>query len=246
VSSEFKALRADIGRVEEGKDKRGKSMAQAVLKNKVPLQPTETQEISGVPQFGMEIVQAWPARRLWTREEYNHAYDAGIFRPEERLELIGGEIFIKMTQNGPHATAILLLQRILFTFFVTGFQVRIQLPLALGDSNQPEPDFAIVAGSDRDYVQHHPSTAALIVEISDSTLASDRKTKASLYAQAGIVDYWVLNLTDRVLEVYRDPAPLSGYPFGHYYRSITTYPDTASIAPLAAPEHAIAVADMLP
>ena len=221
-------------------------MAQAVLKNEIASpQSAASQETASVPQPHKEVAQIWPARRRWTREEFEKAGTLGIFGPEERLELIGGEIVEKMTQNSPHATAINLTAECIHAILTGGFHLRLQEPLNLGDS-QPEPDVALVTGKIRDYAQQHPTTALLIVEVSDTTLSFDRLTKASLYAQADIADYWVLNLTDRVLEVHRNPAPLSGYPFGHFYRSITTYPDTASIAPLATPDQAIVVADLLP
>ena len=185
-------------------------------------------------------------RRLWTRAEYARMAEHGFFGPDERLELIEGEITVKVTQNTPHATAILLTLRALYTLFATGFQVRVQLPFIAGDGSLIEPDFAIVAGNDRDALQSHPNTAALVVEISDTTLAYDRALKAGLYARANVLEYWIVNLADRTLEVHRQPAPMSERPLGHYYRSVIQYTAEESVAPLAAPGHAIAVADLLP
>ncbi len=188
-----------------------------------------------------------PGPRCWTREEFERAGDLGLFGPEERLELISGEIIKKMApQNSPHITGIRLVEEALRLAFPTGHDIRVQGPLALGSSSQPEPDVAVVTGSMRDYARHHPTTAVLIVEISDSTLRYDRTTKAELYAAAGIPEYWIVNLNDRVLEVHRQPAPMTGYTLGHYYRSVTQYLESESIAPLAAPDHSIEIADLLP
>jgi Uma2 family endonuclease len=189
---------------------------------------------------------ALPQRRLWTRAEFERIADAGVFGPEERLELIEGEITVKVPQNTPHATAIILALRALFTLFATGFQVRVQLPFIAGDGSLIEPDFAIVAGEDRDALQGHPTTAVLAVEVSDSTLVSDRTIKAGLYARAGVLEYWIINLVDRTLEVHRQPAPMSERPLGHYYRSVVQYMAEETVSPLAAPEHTVAVAALLP
>jgi Uma2 family endonuclease len=187
-----------------------------------------------------------PRRRLWTRADYERATQLGLFGPEERLELIEGEIIEKMPQNEPHSTGIQLGEEAMRAAFPQGHCVRVQLPLALNGKSMPEPDIAVVTGAIRDYAQKHPRTALLIIEVADSTLAYDRTTKGALYARAGIAEFWILNLIDRVLEVYRQPGPMAGRPLGHYYRSVVQYTETDSIAPLAAPAHVIAVASLLP
>lgn len=187
------------------------------------------------------------ARRCWTREEFALAAERGIFKPEERLELIEGDIYPKMCpQNSPHAVTIRLVEIALNRIFTTGFDVRGQLPLALGARSQPEPDVAVVEGSVRDDETAHPTTAVLVVEVADATLAQDRTMKASLYALAGIPEYWIVNLIDRVVEVYRQPAPMADQSFGHHYRSITRHTETESFAPLTTPEGVISVTDLLP
>jgi Uma2 family endonuclease len=188
---------------------------------------------------------ALPQRRLWTRAEFERIADAGVFGPEERLELIEGEIIVKVTQNSPHTTSMNLTAEALRPI-LTGLYIRIQQPLNIGAASQPEPDIAFVEGSIRDYAQAHPTTAVLIVEISDSTLAYDRRTKAGLYARAGVGEYWIVNLVDRTLEVHRQPAPMSERPLGHYYRSVVQYTAEETVSPLAAPEHTVTVAALLP
>jgi Uma2 family endonuclease len=99
--------------------------------------------------------------------------------------------------------------------------------------SEPEPDVAIVPGDLDDYAQAHPSRPVLTVEVSDSSLAADRERKGSLYARAGLADYWVLNLIDRVLEVYREPAPDSSAPYGWRYARREVFDARAEVVPLA-------------
>jgi Uma2 family endonuclease len=172
--------------------------------------------------------------------------DAGIVQEGERVELIEGELLDLPVQGPLHATAIGLGRDILARAFGDGFCVRVQLPLALGDYSEPEPDLAVVLGSPRDYAAEHPASAALVVEIADTTLPYDCRQKASLYARSGIVEYWIVNLRERVLEVCRDPAPDAAAEFGHDYQSRTTVTAGGQVAPLAAPERPVPVADLLP
>lgn len=180
-------------------------------------------------------------------EEFDCAGVKGIWKPEERLELIEGEVVVKVTpQETSHSTGTRLSDIALNRIFTTGYDVRTQLPLVFGPHSKPEPDIAVVTGSVRDYALVHPATAVLIIEVSDSTLRYDRTTKAALYARAGIADYWILNLNDRVLEVHRQPAPMTDQPLGYGYRSITRHTETDAVAPLAAPQSLVSVADLLP
>ena len=187
-----------------------------------------------------------PQRWLWTVKEFQRAYDLGAFGFETRLELIEGEIIRKMPQNEPHTWAIRAVEEALRSAFMPGHDVRTQLPLVLGLRSKPEPDIAVVIGSFNDYKRRHPTTAVLVVEVSDSTLALDRTTKAALYARAGIEDYWIVNLPDSVLEVHRQPAAMTDQPLGHHYRSITRLVPTDTIAPLGLPDVSIAVRSLLP
>ena len=189
-----------------------------------------------------------PGHHLWTREKYERATELGLLGPDDRVELIEGEIVQKMPQNSPHSTAISLTLEALRLAFPVGFVVRPQLPLNIGSLSQPEPDLAVVAGSARDYanVQPNAEDAVLVVEISDSTLLPDRTTKAALYARAGIGEYWIVNLPERILEAYRHPLPMADAPLGHGYRDITRLAETGTIAPITAPSFPVAVADLLP
>jgi Uma2 family endonuclease len=182
--------------------------------------------------------------RLWTRQEYERLVAEGFFHPEERLELVDGEIIRMTPQGSPHATASSLAADTLRTCFGPSHLVRVQMPLALGPDSEPEPDIAVVVGNARDYRDAHPQTAVLIVEVSDTTLTYDRERKARLYARATIPEYWIVNLLERRLEVYRDS--ISTGAGGPAYRTRVILDPSKTIAPLAAPSSSIAVADLLP
>jgi Uma2 family endonuclease len=109
----------------------------------------------------------------------------------------------------------------------------------------PEPDLAVVPGRRADYVGAHPTHAVLVVEVADSSLRLDRDEKGSLYARARIGEYWIVNLVDRVLETYRDPAPEPGASHGWRYRSVATLPPPALIAPAEFPKSLIQIAHLL-
>jgi Uma2 family endonuclease len=177
--------------------------------------------------------------RRWTRDEYYRMADSGILRPDDRVELIDGEILTMAPQKSPHATAMQLAYEALREAFGDGFHVRPQLPLALDETNEPEPDLAVVAGSPRDYAEDHPSTAVLVVEVAETSLGFDRGVKKALYARFGIPEYWIVDLIERLVEVYRSPQ-------GPDYREQRVLTDADSIAPFGPPAAVIAVADLLP
>jgi Uma2 family endonuclease len=184
--------------------------------------------------------------RRWTRQEYERMIDAGVLTSEDRVELIDGEIVTVTPQKSRHATAVSLVEIALRRGFGAPVVVRTQLPLALDPASEPEPDVAVVAGSPRDYRDAHPSGALLVVEVADTTLAFDRTVKASLYARAGIADYWVLNLVDEQLEVHREPRQATDAVRDWGYSAVERHGREARVAPLARPEHFIVVADLLP
>jgi len=177
--------------------------------------------------------------RRWTLEEYERLVEQGFFHPEEKIELVDGVIFEMTPQSSRHASGVRLTELALQPLYREGFDVRTQLPLALGLDAEPEPDVAVVPGHARDYIAAHPTTAVLIVEVADSSLLHDRKRKARLYARAGIPEYWLLNLVDWCLEVFRDPKAGS-------YATRTILREGDSVAPRTRPEAEIPVADLLP
>jgi len=172
--------------------------------------------------------------------------EMGIFAPNERVELIEGEILQMPPQNPSHSTGIRTIQETLRIAFGPGFDVRPQLPLLLNIASEPEPDIAIVRGSFRDYRTAHPRMALLVVEVSDTTLAFDRCEKASLYARADIQEYWIVNLLERVIEVHREARPDPDMPFDYGYARITCHDAGDTLSPLAAPNVKIPVTELLP
>jgi Uma2 family endonuclease len=155
--------------------------------------------------------------RRWTRQEYDRMVEAGVLTENDRVELIGGEILAVTPQNSPHATAVVLASDTLRSVLPPDCHVRSQLPLALGDDSEPEPDVAIVRGPVRAYHDAHPQSAVLILEVADSSLAFDRRVKGSLYARAGVSEYWIINLVDSVVEIYREPTQDPSARFGWSY-----------------------------
>ena len=178
--------------------------------------------------------------------EYDRLIDVGFFQPGDPIELIGGELMVAEPQGAEHYTAIRRCVRALEVAFGPGWEVRSQGPVGLDDESEPEPDVAVVPGAPEDYRGAHPSRPALTVEVAVSSLAIDRHHKGSLYARARLADYWILNLIDRVLEVYRDPIADAGAPFGWSYARTVTIPPSGRVAPLAALNATVAVEDLLP
>src|SRR5438093_2473252 len=189
----------------------------------------------------------YPIRtRHWTRKEYEHLVELGVLHEDEPIELIGGHMIVAEPKNSAHATAVGLTADALRTAFGPGWVVRQQDPVALDDESEPEPDVIVVPGRIRDYRHAHPARPSLIVEVADSSLSFDRRYKGSLYARAGIADYWILNVRRRVLEIYRDPVLAPTARFGWGFGTVRTRRETATVSPLAAPSATIAVTDLLP
>ena len=184
--------------------------------------------------------------RRWTRVEYDRLIEKGIFLPDDRIELLAGELVVREPQGTPHAVGIRLVEEALRRAFGPGWEVRGQLPVALDEESEPEPDVSVVPGEPRDYLVDHPSRPVLVVEVAESSVALDRAHKGSLYARAGLADYWILNLVDRVLEVYREPAQSLAARFGWAYSSVQSFRSADLVSPLAAPAARIPVAALLP
>lgn len=182
----------------------------------------------------------------WSRAEYDRLIETGFFQPRDPIELIGGQLIVAEPQGSYHFTAIRAVEEALRAAFGPGWDVRAQGPVALDEESEPEPDVVVVPGGFRDYAAAHPSRPVLVVEVSESSLAFDRHHKGSLYARAGLADYWIVNLVDQVLEVHRDPGLDSTASFGWRYRSVESHAREASVSPLALPGARIRVADLLP
>jgi Uma2 family endonuclease len=184
--------------------------------------------------------------RRWTRDEYERLGELGVFGPDEPIELIGGELIVSEPKRSPHETAVGLVEDALRAAFGSGWVVRVGSPIALDDESEPEPDVAVVPGQRRDYRETHPSRSVLVVEVADTSLAFDRDHKGSLYARAGVVDYWIVDLIGGVLEVHRQPVADASARFGWRYGSVDIVRPAATVSPLALPGAGVRVADLLP
>ena len=180
------------------------------------------------------------------RDQYDRLVEAGIFGPEDRVELLEGLLVAREPQGGRHATVVGLVRAALEKTFGSGYHVREEKPIALDEQSEPEPDVVVVPGRPRDYLTAHPSRPVLVVEVADTSLALDRLRKGRLYARAGIADYWVVNLIDEVLEVYRDPVPVPSGRGDWKYDSVCLLRRNAVVTPLAAPRARVRVTALLP
>lgn len=177
----------------------------------------------------------------FSREQYYRLGELDFFQGR-RVERIHGEIIEMSPMSWTHGLGCDLTADALRRFFHTTLWVRGQKPMTVVDSD-PEPDVAVYPGPPRSYTAH-PSSALLIVEVAETSLLYDTTTKAELYATAGVLDYWVLDLENRRLLVFRDPPPIPDG--GSAYRTLLTLQPSDSVSPLAAPSASIAVADLLP
>jgi Uma2 family endonuclease len=184
--------------------------------------------------------------RRFKRVEYERLTELGVFKPGERLELLDGLLVVREPQATPHATAVRLVVAALRAAFGTGWLVDTQLPIALDDVSEPEPDVSVVPGDARAYREAHPTHPVLLVEVADTSLDQDRTLKAALYARATVADYWIVNLADRAVEVYREPVPSDTAPYGWRYASVAVLRAPDVITVLAAPHARVAVASLLP
>lgn len=226
------------------------------------MQQTTTETIkSNQVFFGTEIrdfADEEPPKILWNKDEYYRLSDLGFF-DGKRVELIEGEIFVKYSytqfdegeyemsaMSSLHYSGVNVAAEVLREVFKKKYFVSVQCPIDAGENSEPEPDISIIEGKARDFKEAIPKTAALIVEISDTSLLYDRGKKVSLYARANIQDYWIVNLKDRRLEVYRRPIEDNVAFYGFSYGEIRIFTEKDSVSPLAMSEVKIKIADLLP
>jgi len=181
----------------------------------------------------------------WTRAEYARLTEVGLFAGR-RVELIEGEILEMPAMLGPHRVAVTKAGDALRGIIGPGYFVQQQVPLAVGERTEPEPDAVIVPGVPDDYLGDAPHHAALVVEISDTTLAYDRGRKQFLYARAKFQEYWIVNLGARVLEIYREPAPDPTNDIGWSYAHRLVLGEADVASPLAFPATTVPVRLLLP
>lgn len=179
-----------------------------------------------------------PRSKRWTLEEFYKLTEDGWFKGQ-RVLLLDGEIIQMPPMKHPHAWSVSKVYDSLRQIFGDRHWVRQDMPLNASDRSDPEPDVAVTEFPMKKY-KDHPATAILVVEIAESSLPLDRK-KVAVYAEAGVTEYWILNLKDRQLEVFRSPDAAT-----RTYRETRIVAQNDSIAPLAAPNAAVKVSDLLP
>ena len=180
--------------------------------------------------------QSVPRPLHWTCAEFHRFGDMGAFEGRHAM-LIDGVIWEEGPMNPPHAITLELVEAALRTVFGSGWRIRSQSPLVLGEDLDPEPDFAVVAGAPRGSTGH-PTTADLVVEVADSSIDFDTNDKRLLYAKAGIREYWVVDINARRLLVYRNPQTGD-------FANQQSLGSGDTITPLAS-TGAVQVADLLP
>ena len=178
---------------------------------------------------------------LFNRDEYYDLAEQGILGPEERTELIYGRIITRMSpMSRPHSLVIAKTADALEAAFGNTAAVENQLAIHLTSGLEPQPDVVVLRGASEDYPEvPRPADVLLLVEVSVSTLRYDRNTKAAIYAENTVADYWLVNVNSRTLEVRRQPE-------NGTYLSLTIYNEQDTVALLAAPNASVRVADLLP
>lgn len=187
-----------------------------------------------------QIETAEMTRRRFTVSEYLRLGETGILTEDDPVELIWGEIVEMSPINVPHILCVNRLNTLLSAKLAGRATVSIQNPIQLDEYSLPQPDIALWKLSGDEYRDRlaGPSEVLLVIEVADTSIRYDRRAKVKLYGAAGIVDYWIVNLPDRRIEVYRQPR-LDGY------RTVTYYAPGETLSPLAFPEMLIDTVEIL-
>jgi Uma2 family endonuclease len=196
--------------------------------------------LSALPNLALNI-EPNRLKRL-TVEDYHCMSELGILDPNERTELIVGQIVLKTAKDTHHVLSLHLLAISLDTLLSQQpVFIRTQDPIHLDNYSEPEPDLTIVRGTVLDYADRHPrpSDIHLLVEVADSTPKQDCEIKDKLYAQAGITDYWVVDLKNRQLHIFRNPTPTG-------YTSHLILSEPSEVSPLAFPHITLSLTAILP
>jgi len=186
-----------------------------------------------------------PHVKRWTKAEYMRMVECGSFNENDHFYLFRGELIEMSPMHAPHAQSSVKTTKLLFSIFDIGeVDIRVQLPFDAPGQSMPEPDFLVCTTNDGRR-SPHPSTAILIIELSDSSLAHDRD-KTIEYAAASVQEYWIVDLNARCVEVYRNPVADHTAEFGFRYPTPIIVKENESISPLALPQTIVKVADLLP
>ncbi|RUT08352.1 hypothetical protein DSM106972_015200 [Dulcicalothrix desertica PCC 7102] len=189
----------------------------------------------------MQSIETTFNLRLWTVKEYHRMAETGIIDNSERVELLEGKVIWKSAKGTAHTCAVGRIDKLLQRRLGDRAWISVQDPVALSKNSEPEPDIAVVKIDPLDYADHHPTPEEvyLIIEVADSSLKFDCETKGKAYAKANIADYWVLDVIDRELYVYRQPTQEG-------YKSKIVLSEDKTISPLHFPDLVVNVCDILP
>lgn len=179
--------------------------------------------------------------RLWTVDDYHRMAASGILDGDERVELLEGKIIWMSAKGTAHRSAVVRTDYLFKDALKNRAWVSSQEPIALNRFSEPEPDISIVKIDPLDYADHHPTPAEvyLIIEVADSSFKFDREIKSKSYASGGIRDYWVLDVINRQLHVFREPGEEG-------YHTEVILDENAVVSPLEFPDLQISVVQMLP
>ena len=188
-----------------------------------------------------KVVTDTDGPRQFTVEEYRRMGEVGVFRSDERVELLYGGVYEMSPKGKKHVVSTTRANDCFRKHLGNRVIVRSQDPIKLGEHSEPEPDVALLAPDEQEYLERDPTPQEIlyVLEIADTTLAKDRTIKAQLYAQAGLIQYGILNVNTRELEDYRDPDA-DGYRTKHTYRA------DESFTLVAFPEVRITISELLP
>ena len=220
-------------------------MSAVTLAGPAPLAFTDA-EFDRMVQLG--LLPANHSRRgvRFTRDQYRALAEHGFFAGR-RVCLLSGEVIEMAAMKEPHASGISLVVSAMRRAFPVGHNVRFQMPMDVNTANDPETDVVVVPGDERTYrdspTAPPASDALVVVAVTHHTLFQDVTTKAELYATAGVADYWVLDVENDRLLVFRDPQPLAGVTA---YRTTLTLTAGDTVALLAVPGTPTPVADLVP
>ena len=188
-----------------------------------------------------DVAVSPPRSRKFTVDEYYRMGEVGILKPDERVELIEGEILVMPPIGPEHAWNVDLASDFITRRIDERFIVRSQNPVRLSDASEPQPDIAIILRRPEGYLAAHPTPAdvLLIIEVADSSLEYDRNTKAHIYGRSGVPETWVRNLPEDCIERFTEPGPDG-------YAQHTVHRRGETLTPVALPDLELAVGDLLP
>ena len=192
------------------------------------------------PQIDLEQ-ELEPQIHLWTIADYHQMIEAGILDEDDRVELLEGKIVCKTPQRPFHASSLQRSSHLLFELLRDQAEIRVNLPVTLGNRSEPEPHIAVVKIDANEYSLRHPESADiyLLIEVADSTVTKDRKQKSIIYAKNQVLEYWILDLQRRQVYIFRQPEAQS-------YREQFVLSSSDTVTLQAFPDIAIALDAMFP